>query len=124
MTFEDVPGFLPGTQQEYGGIIRHGAKLLYAFAEATVPKVTVITRKAYGGAYCVMASKHIRADVNYAWPSAEIAVMGPEGAVDIVYKRELDGPRIAKRFANKRSKNSATAWRIPTWPPTADSWMP
>jgi propionyl-CoA carboxylase beta subunit len=91
VTFEDVPGFLPGTQQEYGGIIRHGAKLLYAFAEATVPKVTVITRKAYGGAYCVMASKHIRADVNYAWPSAEIAVMGPEGAVDIVYKRELDG---------------------------------
>jgi propionyl-CoA carboxylase beta chain len=82
---------LPGTQQEYGGIIRHGAKLLYAFAEATVPKVTVITRKAYGGAYCVMASKHIRTDVNYAWPSAEIAVMGPEGAVDIVYKRELDG---------------------------------
>jgi propionyl-CoA carboxylase beta chain len=93
VTFEDVPGFLPGTQQEYGGIIRHGAKLLYAFAEATVPKVTVITRKAYGGAYCVMASKHIRTDVNYAWPSAEIAVMGPEGAVDIVYKRELDGAK-------------------------------
>jgi propionyl-CoA carboxylase beta chain len=91
VTFEDVPGFLPGTQQEYGGIIRHGAKLLYAFAEATVPKVTVITRKAYGGAYCVMSSKHIRTDVNYAWPSAEIAVMGPEGAVDIVYKRELGG---------------------------------
>jgi propionyl-CoA carboxylase beta chain len=90
VTFEDVPGFLPGTQQEYGGIIKHGAKLLYAYAEATVPKVTVITRKAYGGAYCVMASKHIRTDVNYAWPSAEIAVMGPEGAVDIVYKRELD----------------------------------
>src|ERR1035438_63786 len=93
VTFEDVPGFLPGTQQEYGGIIKHGAKLLYAFAEATVPKVTVITRKAYGGAYCVMASKHIRTDVNYAWPSAEIAVMGPEGAVDIVYKRELDGAK-------------------------------
>jgi propionyl-CoA carboxylase beta chain len=90
VTFEDVPGFLPGTAQEYGGIIKHGSKLLYAFAEATVPKVTVITRKAYGGAYCVMASKHIRTDVNYAWPSAEIAVMGPEGAVDIVYKRELD----------------------------------
>src|SRR6202011_1578970 len=90
VTFADVPGFLPGTQQEYGGIIRHGAKLLYAFAEATVPKVTVITRKAYGGAYCVMASKHIRTDVNYAWPTAEIAVMGPEGAVDIVYKRELE----------------------------------
>jgi propionyl-CoA carboxylase beta subunit len=90
ITFEDVPGFLPGTQQEFGGIIRHGAKLLYAFAEATVPKVTVITRKAYGGAYCVMASKHIRTDVNYAWPTAEIAVMGPEGAVNIVYKRELE----------------------------------
>jgi propionyl-CoA carboxylase beta chain len=89
ITFEDVPGFLPGVNQEYGGIIRHGAKLLYAFAEATVPKITVITRKAYGGAYCVMASKHIRADVNYAWPTAEIAVMGPEGAVDIVYKSEL-----------------------------------
>jgi len=90
ITFEDVPGFLPGTNQEFGGIIKHGAKLLYAFAEATVPKITVITRKAYGGAYCVMASKHIRTDVNYAWPTAEIAVMGPEGAVDIVYKRDLD----------------------------------
>jgi propionyl-CoA carboxylase beta chain len=89
ITFEDVPGFLPGTRQEYGGIIRHGAKLLFAFAEATVPKITVITRKAYGGAYCVMSSKHIRADANYAWPSAEIAVMGPEGAVDIVYRTEL-----------------------------------
>ncbi len=90
ITFEDVPGFLPGINQEHGGIITHGAKLLFAFAEATVPKITVITRKAYGGAYCVMASKHIRADVNYAWPTAEIAVMGPEGAVDIVYRRELD----------------------------------
>ena len=90
VTFEDVPGFLPGTKQEYGGIIRHGAKLLYAFAEATVPKVTVITRKAYGGAYCVMASKHIRTDFNYAWPTAELAVMGPEGAVNILYKRELE----------------------------------
>jgi propionyl-CoA carboxylase beta chain len=90
VTFEDVPGFLPGTVQEYGGIIRHGAKLLFAFAEATVPKVTVITRKAYGGAYCVMASKHIRTDINYAWPSAEIAVMGPEGAVNVLYKREID----------------------------------
>jgi propionyl-CoA carboxylase beta chain len=89
VTFEDVPGFLPGTEQEWGGIIRHGAKLLYAFAEATVPKVTVITRKAYGGAYCVMASKHIRTDLNYAFPSAEIAVMGPEGAVNILYRREL-----------------------------------
>lgn len=85
----DVPGFLPGTQQEWGGIIRHGAKLLYAFAEATVPKITVITRKAYGGAYVVMASKHIRTDLNYAWPGAEIAVMGPAGAVNILYRREL-----------------------------------
>ena len=90
ITFEDVPGFLPGVSQEHGGIIAHGAKLLYAFAEATVPKVTVITRKAYGGAYCVMASKHIRTDVNFAWPSAEIAVMGAEGAVGILYRRELN----------------------------------
>jgi propionyl-CoA carboxylase beta chain len=89
VTFEDVPGFLPGTDQEWGGIIRHGAKLLYAFAEATVPKLTVITRKAYGGAYCVMASKHIRTDINYAYPTAEIAVMGPEGAVNILYRKEL-----------------------------------
>jgi propionyl-CoA carboxylase beta chain len=89
VTFEDVPGFLPGTGQEFGGIIRHGAKLLYAFAEATVPKITVIVRKAYGGAYCVMGSKHIRTDINFAYPSAEIAVMGPEGAVNIVYKREI-----------------------------------
>jgi propionyl-CoA carboxylase beta chain len=98
VTFEDVPGFLPGTQQEFGGIIKHGAKLLYAFAEATVPKITVITRKAYGGAYCVMASKHIRTDVNLAFPTAEIAVMGPEGAVNILYKRELDqaGDRAAE----------------------------
>ena len=90
VTFEDVPGFLPGTRQEYGGIIRHGAKLLFAYAEATVPKLTVITRKAYGGAYCVMASKHLRTDLNLAWPSAEIAVMGPEGAVNVLYRRELD----------------------------------
>jgi propionyl-CoA carboxylase beta chain len=90
VTFEDVPGFLPGTVQEYGGVIRHGAKLLFAFAEATVPKITVITRKAYGGAYCVMSSKHLRTDVNYAWPTAEIAVMGAEGAVNILYKRELE----------------------------------
>jgi propionyl-CoA carboxylase beta chain len=89
VTFEDVPGFLPGTDQEFGGIIRHGAKLLYAFAEATVPKITVIARKAYGGAYCVMGSKHIRTDVNFAYPSAEIAVMGPEGAVNIVHRREI-----------------------------------
>ena len=89
VTFEDVPGFLPGTQQEYGGIIRHGAKLLFAYCEATVPKITVITRKAYGGAYCVMGSKHVRTDINLAYPTAEIAVMGPEGAVNIVYRREL-----------------------------------
>ncbi len=97
ITFEDVPGFLPGVAQEHGGIIRHGAKLLYAFAEATVPKITIITRKAYGGAYCVMASKHIRADINFAYPTAEIAVMGPEGAVEIVYKRELDAKEGAKQ---------------------------
>jgi len=89
IVFEDVPGFLPGVLQEHGGIIRHGAKLLYAFAEATVPKITVITRKAYGGAYCVMASKHIRTDINFAWPSAEIAVMGAEGAVGVLYRREM-----------------------------------
>ena len=90
VTFVDVPGFLPGTEQEWGGIIRHGAKLLYAFAEATVPKLTVITRKAYGGAYDVMSSKHIRADFNVAWPTAEVAVMGPEGAVNIVFRQELE----------------------------------
>jgi propionyl-CoA carboxylase beta chain len=89
VTFEDVPGFLPGTSQEFGGIIRHGAKLLYAYAEATVPKITVIARKAYGGAYCVMGSKHLRTDINLAYPSAEIAVMGPEGAVNVLYRREL-----------------------------------
>jgi propionyl-CoA carboxylase beta chain len=89
LTFEDVPGFLPGTAQEFGGIIRHGAKLLYAYCEATVPKITVITRKAYGGAYCVMGSKQVRTDINLAWPTAEVAVMGPEGAVNIVYRREL-----------------------------------
>ncbi len=104
ITFEDVPGFLPGTQQEFGGIIRHGAKLLYAFAEATVPKITVITRKAYGGAYCVMASKHIRTDANFAWPTAEIAVMGPEGAVNIVYKRELDKAPEAEREKLRQQK--------------------
>jgi propionyl-CoA carboxylase beta chain len=112
ITFEDVPGFLPGTQQEFGGIIKHGAKLLYAYAEATVPKITVITRKAYGGAYCVMGSKHCRTDINYAYPTAEIAVLGPEGAVNIVYRRDLqaaidpDAARAEKtrefreRFAN------------------------
>jgi len=109
ITFEDVPGFLPGTRQEYGGVIRHGAKLLYAFAEATVPKATVITRKAYGGAYCVMSSKHIRTDANFAWPTAEIAVMGAEGAVNILYKRELDAAADvaaarAARIAEYREK--------------------
>ncbi len=103
VVFEDVPGFLPGVQQEHGGIIKHGAKLLYAFAEATVPKITVITRKAYGGAYCVMASKHIRTDVNLAYPTAEIAVMGPEGAVNILYRRELQeaGDKAAEVRAQK-----------------------
>lgn len=96
--FEDVPGFLPGTQQEYGGIIKHGAKLLFAFSEATVPKITIITRKSYGGAYCVMASKHIRTDVNLAYPTAEIAVMGPEGAVNIIYRKELEKAKNAEEF--------------------------
>jgi propionyl-CoA carboxylase beta chain len=109
ITFEDVPGFLPGTAQEFGGIIRHGAKLLYAFAEATVPKITVITRKAYGGAYCVMSSKHLRTDFNYAWPTAEVAVMGPEGAVNVLYKKELENAadpaaERARRVADFREK--------------------
>jgi propionyl-CoA carboxylase beta chain len=99
VTFVDVPGFLPGTDQEYGGLIKHGAKLLFAFTEATVPKVTVITRKAYGGAYDVMSSKHIRGDINYAWPSAEIAVMGAKGAAEILYRAELADPaKIKKRI--------------------------
>ena len=102
VTFEDVPGFLPGTDQEFGGIIRHGAKLLYAYAEATVPKVTIITRKAYGGAYCVMGSKHLRTDINLAYPAAEIAVMGAEGAVKIVYRREIAG--AADRDSASREK--------------------
>jgi propionyl-CoA carboxylase beta chain len=103
VTFEDVPGFLPGTVQEFGGIIRHGAKLLYAFAEATVPKVTVITRKAYGGAYCVMSSKHLRTDFNYAWPTAEIAVMGPDAAVNILYKRELEAAADAAAMRTEKA---------------------
>jgi propionyl-CoA carboxylase beta chain len=102
VTFVDVPGFLPGTDQEYGGIIKHGAKLLYAFAEATVPKITVITRKAYGGAYDVMASKHIRADVNLAYPTAEIAVMGPEGAVNIVYRKRARRGRRGHPGSHRR----------------------
>jgi propionyl-CoA carboxylase beta subunit len=105
VTFVDVPGFLPGTAQEYGGIIKHGAKLLYAFAECTVPKVTVITRKAYGGAYDVMSSKHLRGDVNFAWPSAEIAVMGPKGAVEIIFREEKgDAAKLAAREAEYREK--------------------
>jgi len=105
VTFEDVPGFLPGTEQEYGGIIKHGAKLLYAYAEATVPKITVITRKAYGGAYCVMGSKHLRTDINYAYPTAEIAVMGPEGAVNILYRRELAAAGDnAEQFRKERTQ--------------------
>jgi propionyl-CoA carboxylase beta chain len=103
ITFEDVPGFLPGTNQELGGIIKHGAKLLYAFAEATVPKITVITRKAYGGAYCVMASKHIRTDVNFAWPTAEIAVIGAEGAVNIIYRRELKASSDAENLRKAKA---------------------
>jgi propionyl-CoA carboxylase beta chain len=102
ITFEDVPGFLPGTDQEWGGIIRQGAKLLYAYAEATVPKITVITRKAYGGAYCVMASKHIRTDMNYAYPTAEIAVMGPEGAVNILYRKELSHSEDPETFRKEK----------------------
>jgi propionyl-CoA carboxylase beta chain len=102
ITFEDVPGFLPGVNQEHGGIIRHGAKLLYAFAEATVPKITVITRKAYGGAYCVMASKHIRTDINFAYPTAEIAVMGAEGAVGILYRKEISQAQGAEQFRKER----------------------
>lgn len=105
VTFVDVPGFLPGTAQEYGGIIKHGAKLLFAYAEATVPKVTVITRKAYGGAYDVMASKHLRGDVNYAWPSAEIAVMGPKGAVEIIFRQDIgDQAKIEARTEEYREK--------------------
>src|SRR5579862_5441328 len=102
LTFEDVPGFLPGTDQEFGGIIRHGAKLLYAYAEATVPKVTVITRKAYGGAYCVMGSKHLRTDVNFAYPTAEIAVMGAEGSVNIVYRREIAAAANPEAFRKEK----------------------
>src|SRR5215217_4600673 len=106
VTFEDVPGFLPGTQQELGGLIKHGAKLLYAFAEATVPKVTVITRKAYGGAYDVMSSKHLRGDVNYAWPTAEIAVMGAKGAVEIIFRAEAAGDpeKLAAKEAEYKAR--------------------
>jgi propionyl-CoA carboxylase beta chain len=104
VTFEDVPGFLPGTAQEYGGIIKHGAKLLYAYCEATVPKLTVITRKAYGGAYCVMSSKHIRGDANFAYPTAEIAVMGPDGAVNILYRRETEQAADPAAFKEEKTR--------------------
>ena len=105
LTFVDVPGFMPGTSQEHGGIIKHGAKLLYAYAECTVPKVTVITRKAYGGAYDVMASKHLRGDANLAWPTAEIAVMGPKGAVEIIFRKDSgDAEKIAARTEEYRKK--------------------
>jgi len=115
LTFEDVPGFLPGTDQEFGGIIRHGAKLLYAYAEATVPKITVITRKAYGGAYDVMGSKHLGADVNLAWPTAEIAVMGAKGAVNILYRRELadadDQDAMHAEFEERYARDLANPWK-------------
>ena len=104
LTFEDVPGFLPGVGQEHGGIIRHGAKLLYAYCEATVPKVTIITRKAYGGAYDVMSSKHIRGDINYAWPTAEIAVMGPKGAVEVLYRKEIAAAENGDEVAAERQE--------------------
>ena len=114
ITFEDVPGFLPGTDQEWRGIIKNGAKLLFAFAEATVPKLTVITRKAYGGAYDVMSSKHIRADLNFAWPTAEIAVMGPKGAVEIIFKNEIerakDPEKETRRLINEYRKKFANPY--------------
>jgi propionyl-CoA carboxylase beta chain len=114
ITFEDVPGFLPGTEQEWRGIIKNGAKLLYAFAEATVPKLTVITRKAYGGAYDVMSSKHIRGDLNFAWPSAEIAVMGPKGAVEIIFKNQIakakDPQKETERLINEYREKFANPY--------------
>lgn len=113
VTFEDVPGFLPGSEQEHGGIIKHGAKLLYAYCEATVPKVTVITRKAYGGAYCVMGSKHVGTDINFAYPTAEIAVMGPEGAVNILYRRELAASDDPDRFRAERVEEFRTRFANP-----------
>ena len=113
VTFEDVPGFLPGSQQEHGGIIKHGAKLLYAYCEATVPKVTVITRKAYGGAYCVMGSKHVGTDLNFAYPTAEIAVMGPEGAVNILHRRELAASDDPDRFRAERVDEFRTRFANP-----------
>ena len=123
VTFVDVPGFLPGTSQEWGGIIRHGAKLLYAYCEATVPKLAVITRKAYGGAYDVMSSKHIRADFNFAWPTAEVAVMGAEGAVNIVFRKELaeaEDAELPSRRADRGVQGAASRTR--TRPPSAATW--
>ncbi|MBR4980189.1 MAG: methylmalonyl-CoA carboxyltransferase, partial [Bacteroidales bacterium] len=113
LTLEDVPGFLPGTQQEYNGIILHGAKLLYAFGEATVPKITVVLRKAYGGAYCVMSSKHLRGDINYAWPTAEIAVMGPSGAIEILYGKELKETQDVNAFKTEKEKEYRDAFANP-----------
>ena len=113
LTLEDVPGFLPGTQQEYNGIILHGAKLLYAFGEATVPKITVVLRKAYGGAYCVMSSKHLRGDINYAWPNAEIAVMGPSGAIEILYGKEMKEAQDVEAFKAEKEKEYRDAFANP-----------
>ena len=127
LTFVDVPGFLPGTDQEWGGIIRRGAKLIYAYAEATVPKITVITRKAYGGAYDVMGSKHLGGDVNLAWPTAQIAVMGAQGAVNILYRRELAAaadPEDAAGLRRPGSPSTRTRSPIPTSPPIAVTWTP
>ena len=119
ITFVDTPGYMPGTQQEYGGIIRHGAKIIYAYSEATVPKITVLTRKAYGGAYIVMGSKHLRTDINYSWPSGEIAVMGPEGAVNIIYRQQIqnaDNPdeeraRLMKEYSETLANPYVSAAR-------------
>ena len=128
LTFVDVPGFLPGTDQEWGGIIRRGAKLIYAYAEATVPKITVITRKAYGGAYDVMGSKHLGGDINLAWPTAQIAVMGAQGAVNILYRRELAGARpmrkLRRRSGTRRRPSTRTRSPIRTSPPSAATSTP
>jgi acetyl-CoA carboxylase carboxyltransferase component len=113
VTLVDVPGFLPGTQQEYGGIILHGAKLLFAYGEATVPKVTVTLRKSYGGAYCVMSSKHLRGDINYAWPTAEIAVMGPSGAIEVLYGKEVAASENPVAFAAEKEKEYRDAFANP-----------
>ena len=123
LTFVDVPGFLPGTDQEWGGIIRRGAKLIYAYAEATVPKITVITRKAYGGAYDVMGSKHLGGDINLAWPTAQIAVMGAQGAVNILYRRELASAEDPDAAAGPAGRPSTrTRWPTRTSPPSAATW--